>query len=60
MQVALITQMKPYLLRTEVYSKVLEVLAPRYKERPGGFTRMLRIGARKGDATEVAMMKLVD
>jgi large subunit ribosomal protein L17 len=44
----------------EVYNKVLEVLAPRYKERPGGFTRILRIGVRKGDATEVAMIKLVD
>ena len=44
----------------EVYNKVLEVLAPRYKERPGGFTRILRIGVRKGDATEIAMIKLVD
>ena len=43
-----------------VYTKVLEIIAPRYKERPGGFTRILRIGVRKGDATEVAMIKLVD
>ena len=44
----------------EVYTKVLEVIAPRYKERPGGFTRILRVGVRKGDATEIAMIKLVD
>ena len=43
-----------------VYHKVFDVLAPRYKERPGGCTRILRLGARKGDATEVAMIKLVD
>lgn len=44
----------------DVYHKVFDVIAPRYKERPGGFTRILKLGARKGDATEVAMIKLVD
>ena len=42
-----------------VYHKVFDVIAPRYKERPGGFTRILHIGARKGDAAEVALIKLV-
>jgi large subunit ribosomal protein L17 len=42
-----------------VYHKVFDVLAPRYKERPGGFTRILKLGARKGDAAEVALVKLV-
>jgi len=42
-----------------VYHKVFDVLAPRYKERAGGFTRILKLGARRGDAAEVAMVKLV-
>jgi large subunit ribosomal protein L17 len=42
-----------------VYHKVFDVIAPRYKERPGGFTRILKLGARKGDAAEVALVKLV-
>ncbi len=42
-----------------VYQKVFEVIAPRYKERDGGFTRILKLGARRGDATEVALVKLV-
>ena len=42
-----------------VYHKVFDVLAPRYKERPGGFTRILKLGARRGDATETALVKLV-
>ncbi len=42
-----------------VYHKVFDVIAPRYKERPGGFTRILKLGARKGDAAAVALVKLV-
>ncbi len=42
-----------------VYHKVFDVLAPRYKERPGGCTRILKLGARRGDAAEAAMVKLV-
>ena len=42
-----------------VYHKVFDVLVPRYKERAGGFTRILKLGQRKGDAAEVALVKLV-
>lgn len=42
-----------------VYHKVFDVLAPRYKERDGGFTRILKLGARRGDAAEAALVKLV-
>ena len=42
-----------------VYHKVFDVLAPRYKERPGGFTRILQLGQRKGDAAQIALVKLV-
>lgn len=42
-----------------VYHKVFDVIAPRYKERDGGFTRILKLGARRGDAAEAALVKLV-
>ena len=43
-----------------IYHKVFDVIAPRYKTRAGGCTRILKLGMRKGDATEVALIKLVD
>ncbi|MBI5744822.1 MAG: 50S ribosomal protein L17 [Elusimicrobia bacterium] len=42
-----------------VYHKVFDVIAPRYKERPGGCTRILKLGMRRGDATETALVRLV-
>jgi len=43
----------------KAYHKVFDVIALRYKERNGGFTRILRAGVRKGDLAEIAIMKLV-
>jgi large subunit ribosomal protein L17 len=43
----------------EVVSKLFDTLAPRFASRPGGYTRLLRIGFRKGDAAEVAQLELV-
>src|SRR5215510_9762899 len=43
----------------EVVSKLFETLAPRFAERPGGYTRLLRLGFRKGDSAEVAQVELV-
>jgi large subunit ribosomal protein L17 len=42
-----------------VVSKLFDEVAPRFAERPGGYTRILRIGFRRGDAAEVAQMELV-
>jgi large subunit ribosomal protein L17 len=43
----------------EVVSKLFETIAPRFASRPGGYTRLLRIGFRKGDSAEVAQVELV-
>ena len=43
----------------EVVSKLFESLAPRFATRPGGYTRILRLGFRRGDSAEVAQIELV-
>jgi large subunit ribosomal protein L17 len=43
----------------EVVGKLFDTLAPRFQSRPGGYTRILRVGYRRGDSAEVAQMELV-
>ena len=43
----------------EVVSKLFDTIAPRFESRPGGYTRILRIGYRRGDSAEVAQIELV-
>ena len=43
----------------DVVGKLFDTLAPRFAERPGGYTRILRLGYRRGDSAEVAQLELV-
>ena len=44
----------------EVLNKLFDTLGPRFKDRPGGYTRVVRVGRRAGDAAEMAMIELVE
>src|SRR5438552_9731372 len=43
----------------DVVTKLFDTIAPRFAARPGGYTRLLRLGYRKGDSAEVAQIELI-
>jgi large subunit ribosomal protein L17 len=43
----------------EVLRKLFDEIAPRYESRPGGYTQIFRVGVRRGDAAEMALIRLV-
>ena len=48
-----------FITREDVAKKVFDEIAPKYAERNGGYTRITRVGARRGDAAETAVIELV-
>jgi large subunit ribosomal protein L17 len=42
-----------------VARKLFDTIAPRFKERPGGYTRIVKVGMRRGDAAPVSIIELV-
>ncbi len=49
-----------YLQNKEALKELFDVVAPKIAARPGGYTRVLKLGARAGDNAEKAMIELVD
>jgi len=49
-----------FLRSKDVVHKLFDEVAPRYKDRPGGYSRIVKIGPRPGDAAEMAYLELVD
>ena len=48
-----------YITKEDVAHKLFKEIAPKYAERNGGYTRVIRIGVRRGDAAEMAIIELV-
>ena len=48
-----------FITREDVAQKLFKEIAPKYAERNGGYTRVIRIGERRGDAAEMAIIELV-
>lgn len=48
-----------YIYKDDVVKKLFDELAPKYADRNGGYTRVLKLGPRRGDGTEMAILELV-
>jgi large subunit ribosomal protein L17 len=48
-----------FITREDVVKKLFDVTAPKYSARPGGYTRVTRLGPRRGDAAEMAVLELI-
>jgi large subunit ribosomal protein L17 len=48
-----------YITKEDTVTKVFKELAPKYEARNGGYTRIMRLGPRRGDAAELAIIELV-
>ena len=48
-----------FITREDVAKKLFDEVAPKYAERNGGYTRIVRLGERRGDGAEMALLELV-
>lgn len=55
-----VRQAASYIRDKKVVTKLFESIAPRYKERDGGYTRIIKLGVRLGDNADVSILELVE
>ena len=48
-----------FITKEDVVTKVFGEIAPKYAERNGGYTRIIKVGPRRGDAAEISILELV-
>lgn len=49
-----------YIYETDVVAKLFDEIAPKYAERKGGYTRITKLGTRRGDGAETAILELIE
>ena len=52
-------QVYSYITKEDVAKKLFDEISPKYADRNGGYTRIIKIGTRRGDAAEMAILELV-
>jgi len=52
-------QVRRFLIDRRLTNKLFVEIAPQYKDRPGGYTRIVKLGPRRGDAAEMAVLSLL-
>jgi large subunit ribosomal protein L17 len=52
-------QVQAYLLREAIAKKVFDTIAPRFADRKGGYSRIIKLGNRKGDGADLAIIELL-
>ncbi|MBQ8622759.1 MAG: 50S ribosomal protein L17 [Oscillospiraceae bacterium] len=52
-------QIFAYITKEDVAKKLVDEIAPKYADRKGGYTKVVKIGPRRGDAAEMAIIQLV-
>ena len=53
-------QVYAYITKEDVAKKLFDEISPKYADRNGGYTRIIKIGARRGDAAEMCIIELVE
>jgi len=55
-----VRQAASYIRDKQTVTKLFSVIAPRFKERPGGYTRIVKLGTRAGDTAQMSLIELVE